>query len=45
MYRYEDYAATDTEYQNRIILNESTLNLAVLARQPHPDPNHARASR
>jgi len=29
------------EYQNRIILRDSTLNLPVLAQQPHPDPNHA----
>ena len=29
-------AATDAEYQNRIILHDSTLNLPVVARQPHP---------
>ena len=34
-------AATDTEYQNRIILHDNTLNLPVVARQPHPDPNYA----
>ena len=34
-------AATDAEYQNRIILHDNTLNLPVVARQPHPDPNHA----
>jgi len=34
-------AATDAEYQNRIILHDSTLNLPVVARQPHPDPNYA----
>ena len=34
-------AATDAEYQNRIILHDNTLNLPVLARQPHPDPNYA----
>ena len=38
-------AATDAEYQNRIILNDNTLNhalnLPVVARQPHPDPNFA----
>ena len=33
--------ATDAEYQNRIILHDSTLNLPVVARQPHPDPNYA----
>ncbi len=35
------YAATDAEYQNRIILHDNTLNLPVVARQPHPDPNDA----
>ena len=34
-------AATDTEYQNRILLRDNTLNLPVVARQPHPDPNQA----
>ena len=34
-------AATDAEYQNRIILHDNTLNLPVVARQPHPDPNFA----
>ena len=34
-------AATDAEYQNRILLRDSTLNLPVVAQQPHPDPNHA----
>ena len=34
-------AATDAEYQNRIILYDYTLNLPVVARQPHPDPNYA----
>ena len=34
-------AATDAEHQNRIILHDSTLNLPVVARQPHPDPNYA----
>ena len=34
-------AATDAEYQNRIILHDNTLNLPVVARQPHPDPNYA----
>ena len=33
-------AATDAEYQNRIILHDNTLNLPVAARQPHRDPNH-----
>ncbi len=34
-------ADTDAEYQNRIILHDNTLNLPVVARQPHPDPNYA----
>ena len=34
-------AATDAEFQNRIILHDNTLNLPVVARQPHPDPNFA----
>ena len=34
-------AATDAKYQNRIILHDNTLNLPVVARQPHPDPNYA----
>ena len=34
-------AATDAEYQNRIILHDNTLNLPIVARQPHPDPNYA----
>jgi len=34
-------AALDAEYQNRIILHDNTLNLPVVARQPHPDPNYA----
>jgi len=34
-------AGTDAEYQNRILLRDSTLNLPVVARQPHPDPNLA----
>ena len=34
-------AATDAEHQNRIILHDNTLNLPVVARQPHPDPNYA----
>ncbi len=34
-------AATDAEHQNRIILHDNTLNLPVVARQPHPDPNFA----
>ena len=28
------------EYQNRIILHENTLNLPVVAQQPHSDPNY-----
>jgi hypothetical protein len=34
-------AATDAEFQNRVILRDSTLNLPVVARQPNPDPNFA----
>ena len=34
-------AATHIEYQNRIILHGNTLNLSVVAQQPHPDPNYA----
>ena len=34
-------AATDAEYQNRIILHDNTLNLPVVEQQPHPDPNYA----
>ena len=34
-------AAADAEYQNRISLNDNTLNLSVMAWQPHPDPNYA----
>ena len=34
-------AAMDAEYQNRIILHDNTLDLPVVARQPHPDPNYA----
>ena len=33
--------AADPDYQNRIILQDNTLNLPVVARQPHPDPNYA----
>ena len=33
-------AANDAEYQNRILLRDNTLNLPVVARQPHRDPNH-----
>ena len=33
-------AATDAEYQKRIILYDNTLNLPVVARQPYPDPNY-----
>ena len=41
-------AATDPGYQNRIILQDNTLNLPVVARQPPPAPNytsHAAARR
>ena len=34
-------AATDAKYQNRILLHDNTLNLPVVAQQPHPDPNYA----
>jgi len=34
-------AATDAEHQNRIILHDNTLNLPVVAWQPHPDTNYA----
>ncbi len=30
----------DAEFQNRIILHDNTLNLSVVSRQPHPDPNY-----
>ncbi len=33
--------ATDAEFQNRIIIRDHTMNLPVVARQPHPDPDHA----
>ena len=33
--------ATDPEFQNRVILQDCTLNLPVVTRQPHPDPNFA----
>ena len=32
-------AATDAEFQNRIILHDNTLNLPVVSQQSHPDPN------
>ncbi len=32
-------AVTDTEFQNRIFLHDNTLNLQVVVRQPHLDPN------
>ena len=34
-------AATDAEYQNRIILHDNTLNLLVVAQQSHPGLNYA----
>ena len=34
-------AATDAEFQNRIILHDNTLNISSVAQQPHPDPNYA----
>ncbi len=34
-------AATDAEFQNRIILHDNTLDLHAVARQPHhPDANY-----
>ncbi len=33
--------ATDADFQNHIIIRDHTMNLPVVARQPHPDPNHA----
>ena len=33
--------ATNAEFQNRIIIRDHNTNLPVVARQPHPDPNHA----
>ena len=32
-------AATDAEFQNRLMARDQTLNLPVMERQPHPDPN------
>ena len=32
--------AAEAEFQNRIIIRDHTMNLPVVARQPHPDPNH-----
>ena len=34
-------AATDAEFQNRIILHDNTLNFPVVAQRPHPDPKYA----
>ena len=34
-------AATDAEYWNSILLRDNTLNLPVVAWQPHPDPSHS----
>ena len=34
-------AATAADFQNRIIFHVNTLNLHVVARQRHPDPNYA----
>ncbi len=34
-------AATDAEFQNCIILHDNTLNLHIVARKRHPDPNYA----
>ena len=32
-------AATDAEFQNRLMARDQTLNFPVVERQPHPDPN------
>jgi len=34
-------AATDAEYQNRIIIHDNTINLPVVEQQLHPVPNYA----
>jgi hypothetical protein len=34
-------AATDAEFQNRIIFHDNTLNLTVVAQKHNPDPNYA----
>ena len=34
-------AAMDAEFLNRIIIHDKTLDLHVVDRQPHPDPNYA----
>jgi hypothetical protein len=34
-------AATNAEFQNRIILHDNTYNLPVVVQQSHPDPNYA----
>ncbi len=31
----------NAEFQSRIIIREHTMNLPGVARQPHPDPDHA----
>ena len=38
-------AATDAEYQNRILLCDNTLNLPVVVRQPIPTPTMRRTRR
>ena len=32
-------AATDAEFQNRLMARDQTLNLPIIERQPNPDPN------
>ena len=37
-------AATDAEFQNRLMARDQTLNLPVMERQPHSDPNQQQPS-
>ncbi len=41
MRRTTQEPATDAEFQNRIILHDNTIDLPVVAQQPHSDPNYA----
>ena len=34
-------AVMDAHVQNEILLRDRTRNLAVVGRQPHPNPNHS----
>ena len=38
-------AATDAEFQNRLMVRDQTLNLPVMERQPHPTPTGGRTQR